>query len=69
MSLFVINQDEPQDASYVPDLVEVAGVQVEPHIANALEAPSRQPKRTALPWLSQRGMCPMKSSKRVTRLK
>ena len=38
VSLFVINQDEPQDASYVPDLVEVAGVQVEPHIANALEA-------------------------------
>ena len=38
VSLFVINQDEPQDASYVPDLVEVAGVQVEPHMANALEA-------------------------------
>ena len=36
VSLFVINQQEPQDASYVPNLVEAQGVQVEPHIVSAL---------------------------------
>ena len=36
VSLFVINQNEPQDASYVPNLVEAQGVQVEAHIVSAL---------------------------------
>lgn len=36
VSLFVINQGEPQDASYVPNLVEAQGVQVEAHIVSAL---------------------------------
>lgn len=36
VSLFVINRDEPADASYVPNTVEAAGVQVEAHVANAL---------------------------------
>lgn len=37
VSLFVINQQEPQDASYVPNLVEAQGVQVEAHIVSALD--------------------------------
>lgn len=37
VSLFVINQDAPADASYVPDTVEAEGVQVESHVASALE--------------------------------
>ncbi len=36
VSLFVINQNEPQDASYTPNLVEAQGVQVEAHVVNAL---------------------------------
>lgn len=42
VSLFVINRDNPQDASYVPNTVEVEGVQVEAHVA-------RPPRRTAWP--------------------
>ena len=37
ISLFVINRDNPAEASYVPDTVEVEGVQVEAHMANALQ--------------------------------
>ena len=37
VSLFVINRDNPQDASYVPNTVEVEGVQVEAHVASALQ--------------------------------
>ena len=37
ISLFVINRDNPQDASYVPNTVEVEGVQVEAHVASALQ--------------------------------
>ena len=37
ISLFVINRDNPAEASYVPNTVEVEGVQVEAHMANALQ--------------------------------
>ena len=37
VALFVINQNNPQDASYVPNTVEAEGVQVEAHIASALQ--------------------------------
>ncbi|MEF2802795.1 MAG: M15 family metallopeptidase, partial [Acutalibacter sp.] len=37
ISLFVINRDNPAEASYVPNIVEVEGVQVEAHMANALQ--------------------------------
>lgn len=37
VSLFVINRDNPQNASYVPNTVEVEGVQVEAHAASALQ--------------------------------
>lgn len=37
VALFVINRDEPQDEEYVPNTVEAAGVQVEAHIATALQ--------------------------------
>lgn len=37
ISMFVINQSNPQDATYVPETVEVEGVQVEVHMVNALE--------------------------------
>ena len=37
VSLFVINENSPQDASYVPNTIEVEGVQVEAHIVSALE--------------------------------
>ena len=37
VSLFLINRDNPQDSTYVPTTVEVAGVQVEAHAAMALQ--------------------------------
>lgn len=37
VALFVINQNNPQDASYVPNTVEAEGVQVEAHIASTLQ--------------------------------
>lgn len=37
ISLFVINQNSPADATYVPNTVEVNGVKVEAHAASALE--------------------------------
>ena len=37
VALFVINRDNPQDASYVPNTVEAEGVQVEAHVASALQ--------------------------------
>lgn len=48
VSLFVINQNDPQDASYAPDTVEVEGVEVEPHMANALSALAQAAKEDGL---------------------
>ncbi len=48
VSLFVINQNSPQDETYVPNTVETCGVQVEAHIASALEMLSEAAKADGL---------------------
>ena len=48
VSLFVINQNSPQDETYVPNTVEACGVQVEAHIASALEMLSEAAKADGL---------------------
>lgn len=48
VSLFVINQNYPQDETYVPNTVECCGVQVEAHIASALEMLSEAAKADGL---------------------
>ena len=58
ISLFVINRDNPAEASYVPNTVEVEGVQVEAHMANALQMLG-EGQGTDWPSLSRKGMFPM----------
>ena len=48
VSLFVINQNSPQDETYVPNTVETCGVQVEAHIASSLEMLSEAAKADGL---------------------
>ena len=48
VSLFVINQNSPQDENYVPNTVEACGVQVEAHIVSALEMLSEVAKSDGL---------------------
>ena len=48
VSLFVINQNSPQDETYGPNTVEACGVQVEAHIASALEMLSEAAKADGL---------------------
>jgi D-alanyl-D-alanine carboxypeptidase len=48
VSLFVINQKYPQDETYVPNTVECCDIQVEAHIASALEMLSEAAKADGL---------------------
>ena len=55
VSLFVINQNSPQDETYVPNTVETCGVQVEAHIASALEMLSEAAKADGLALMFTEG--------------
>lgn len=48
VSLFVINQKSPAEESYVPNMVEVEGVQVEAHAAAALKMLTEAAKEDGL---------------------
>lgn len=48
ISLFVINQNSPEDASYVPNTLDFDGIPVEAHIVNALEMLTEAAKQDGL---------------------
>lgn len=58
VSLFVINQNSPQDETYVPNTVEACGVQVEAHIASALEMLTQAAKTDGLSLVFTEGYVP-----------